>query len=213
MRVAAVMTNLAWPPGAIVLNADDYADAWGSDALAGLHVDLGSGASPAMAADAIDRTLGPRLPLEVETRQQRTLRHYATARDALSRLNQISALVLASAVLAMAAAMGGMIWQRRPSVARLKVHGFSELELWKAMLLESSLLLGTACVVGGAFGLYGQVLLSRALEVVTGFPLIYSTAAVTALGILALVTSVAVTMLALPGWLAVRVGPARGLPV
>jgi len=213
MRVAAVTTNLAWPPGAVVLNADDYVEAWGSDALAGLNIDLASGASPATVASAIGRTLGSELPLKVETQQQRTLRHYATARDALSRLNQISALVLASAVLAMAAAMGGMIWQRRPSVARLKVHGFSELELWKAMLLESSLLLGTACLVGGAFGLYGQVLLSRALAAVTGFPLIYSTAAVTALGILALVTSVAVAMLALPGWLAVRVRPARGLPV
>jgi putative ABC transport system permease protein len=213
MRVAAVTTNLAWPPGAVVLNADDFAEAWGSDEMAGLNIDLADGASPAALSTAIGQALGPGLPLKVETRQQRTLRHYATARDALSRLNQISALVLASAVLAMAAAMGGMIWQRRPSVARLKVHGFSELELWKAMLLESSLLLGTACLVGGIFGLYGQVLLSRALEAVTGFPLIYNTAAVTALGILALVTSVAVAMLALPGWLAVRVRPARGLPV
>ena len=212
LRVAAVTTNLAWPPGAVVLNADDYAHAWGSRELAGLNVALAPGTSPPMAAKAIERALGPELPLHVETKHERTERHYATARDALSRLNQISALVLASAVLAMAAAMGGMIWQRRPSVARLKVHGFSELELWKAMLLESGLLLGTACLVGGAFGLYGQVLLSRALEAVTGFPLIYNTAAVTALGILALVTVVAMAMLAVPGWLAVRVQPARGLP-
>jgi putative ABC transport system permease protein len=212
MRIAAVTSNLAWPPGAVVLNADDYREAWGSDAVAGLNIEIASGASPAVVARGVRRALGPNLPLSVETQQQRTLRHYATARNALSRLNQISALVLASAVLAMAAAMGGMIWQRRPSVARLKVHGFSEIELWNAMLLESGLLLGTACLVGGAFGLLGQVLLSRALEVVTGFPLIYTTAAVSALGILALVTSVAVAMLALPGWLAVRVRPARGLP-
>ena len=29
-RVAAISTNIGWAPGAIVMNADDYARAWGS---------------------------------------------------------------------------------------------------------------------------------------------------------------------------------------
>ena len=106
--------------------------------------------------------------------------------------------------------MGGMIWQRRPTLARLKVQGFSERELWRALLLESGLFLGTGCLVGAVFGLFGQVLLSRALETITGFPVLYSTAGVVAVTILAVVTAIALAMLALPGWLAVRVRAAPG---
>ncbi|MEX1140953.1 MAG: FtsX-like permease family protein [Thermoleophilaceae bacterium] len=121
-------------------------------------------------------------------------------------------LVLIAAVLAMAIAMGGMIWQRRPTMAARKVHGYSESKLWRALLLESGVLLGTGCLSGAAFGLYGQILLSRALETITGFPVSYSAAALPAAAILALVTTIAVAMLALPGWLAVRVRPVPGVP-
>lgn len=211
-RVAAVTTNLAWPPGAMVLNADDFARAWGTGAQSGLLVSLEPGVTAAEGATVVERALPASLPLTVETAHERTLRHYATARDALARLRQISALVLLSAALAMAVAMGGMIWQRRRTLAALKVHGYPEAELWRALLLESSLLLGSGCLVGAAFGLAGQALMTRALESITGFPVLYATAALTAVGILALVTVVAVAMLALPGWLAVRVRPSPGAP-
>ncbi len=212
LRVAAISTNLGWPPGAIVLNADDYARAWGSEAPSALQLGLVPGASAARVAAAVRRMLGPALPAKVETRAQRTAMHFTASRQGLERLTQISILVLVSAMLAMAAAMGGMIWQRRPSLAALKVHGYPEAELWRALLLESGLLLGAGCLVGAVFGLYGQVLLSRALETITGFPVFYSAAGLVALAILALVTLVAVAMLAVPGWLAVRVAPSPGGP-
>ncbi|HEX2070726.1 MAG TPA: ABC transporter permease [Thermoleophilaceae bacterium] len=204
-RVAAVTTNLGWPPGAIVLNADDYAAAWDTTQLSALHVDVVPGVSSAKVAKAIGRVLGPRTPMLVETARQRTERHYALTRDGLSRLTQISALVLIAAALAMVATMGGMIWQRRPILAALKVHGYSQRELWSALVIESALLLGTACLAGAAFGLYGQVLLSRALETITGFPVFYATAGLTATLVLAVITAVAVAMIAVPGWLAARV--------
>ena len=210
VRLAGISTNLGWPPGAIVLNAEDYARAWGTDAPSALQIDTDPAASPTAVARAIERTLGPTLPLRVETRRQRMDRHYAASRAGLSRLTQISALVLISAILAMAAAMGGMIWQRRPTIARFKVDGFPEPELWRALLLESSLLLGTGCLIGAAFGLYGQILLSRALQAITGFPVVYTAAGIGALLILAVVTTVAVAMLAIPGYLAVRVRPSPG---
>jgi putative ABC transport system permease protein len=207
-RVAAITTNLGWPPGAIVLNADDYAKAWGSEAASALHVGLEPGAAPREVAASLRRGLGD-IPMRVETQAERVDRHYALTREGLSRMTQISILVLIAAILAMAATMGGMIWQRRKTFAALKVQGFSEGELWSALLLESVILLGTASLAGAAFGLYGQVLLSQALEVITGFPVFYSTAAVVAVTILAIATVVAVTMLAIPGWLAVRVRPQR----
>jgi putative ABC transport system permease protein len=211
MRVAAITTNLGWPPGAVVLNADDYAAAWDSLAASALHVDVAPGASTAGVVEAVARALGPGVPLRVETRADRVERHFAAARQGLSRLTQISSLVLISAVLAMATAMAGMIWQRRPTVARLKVHGYSERELWGALMMESGILLGAGCLAGAVFGLFGQLLLSRALETITGFPVFYAAAGLTALAVLALVTAVAMAMLAIPGWLAVRVRAAPGL--
>jgi hypothetical protein len=44
----------------------------------------------------------------------------------------------------------------------------------------------------------------------TDFPVLYATAGVAAVGTLLLVTVVAVAMIAVPGWLAVRVRPTPG---
>ena len=158
---------------------------------------------------AIKRDLGPESPMRVETQAARIDRHYALTREGLSRLTQISVLVLISAILAMVVTMGGMIWQRRRTFAAMKVQGCSQRELWSALIVESTVLLGTASLAGAVFGLYGQVLLSRALEAITGFPVFYSTGALVALGVLGVATLVAVTMLAIPGWLAVRVRAQR----
>jgi len=69
-------------------------------------------------------------------------------RQGLSRLTQITAVVLIAAILAMAAAMGALIWQRRPRLASIKVDGFDRGELWRALLLETVLLLGVGCSIG-----------------------------------------------------------------
>ena len=42
-RVAALITNLGWPPGAIILNPEDYARAWGSTDPSAYNVVLASG--------------------------------------------------------------------------------------------------------------------------------------------------------------------------
>ena len=63
----------------------------------------------------------------------------------------------------MAAAIGAMVWQRRPRLAKLKLEGLAARELWRTILLESLLLLGVGCLTGRSFGLYGQQLADRAL--------------------------------------------------
>ena len=152
--------------------------------------------------------LGPKTPLMVQSAHQREQAYRSTQRQGLSRLRDIAALVLVAAALAMAAAMGAMIWQRRPRLAGMKVDGFDEGELWRALLCESALLLGAGCSIGAAFGLYGQLLLSHALVSVTGFPVISAIGVVNAIGIFALVTTIAVAIVALPGYLAAQVKPA-----
>jgi putative ABC transport system permease protein len=208
LRVAGLSTNAGWPPGAIMLNADDYARAWNSQAASAYNVILAPGTNAQAARREIVRALGPGSGLVVETAPQRQERQRATSRQGLSRLTQISTLVLIAAIFATATAMCAMIWQRRPRVADMKVDGFGRGVLWRALLCETALLLGAGCSIGALFGLYGQLLLSHALASVTGFPVVLSIGAPVALISLAVVTMLAVSIVALPGYLAVRVRPA-----
>jgi putative ABC transport system permease protein len=211
LRVAALSTNLGWPPGAVMLNADDYARAWGNGDPSAYQLELAPGASPATVRGEARRAIGTHSGLRVETMTERERLHYATAAQGVQRLTQIRSLVLIAAVLAMAAAMGAMIWQRRARLADMKVDGFSRSVLWRALLWESTILLGLGCALGAAFGAFGQLLLSRALSVVTGFPVIESSPVPTAIGNFLLITAVAVAIVAVPGFVAARVRPSVGL--
>jgi putative ABC transport system permease protein len=206
LRVAALSTNLGWPPGAVVLNDDDYARGWGSTAASAYQLALSPTASPERVSAAARQALGGAdSPLVVETAREREQRHYASTRDALARLTQIRTLVLGAAVLAMAAALIGLIWQRRPRLARLKVDGFSDAEVRRALIVEALVLVGGGALLGAVLGLYGQVLLDRALSTITGFPVFVSVGVVGAIVGAGLVTAGAVLIVSVPGTVAARV--------
>ncbi len=212
LRVAGLSTNVGWPPGAIVMSASDYTRAWPGEGVSAYGIALRAGVSPRAGRRQIQRALAVSgAGLTVETRSEREQRLRATSRQGLSRLTQITSLVLIAAILAMATAMGSMIWQRRPLLADMKVDGFAQGVLWRSLLVESGLLLGVGCSIGALFGLCGQLLLSHALAVVTGFPVVFSVGALVAIGSLLAVTSVAVAIVALPGYLAARVRAAIAL--
>jgi putative ABC transport system permease protein len=204
-RVAALSTNVGWPAGAIFLNAGDYARAWASPQASALNIDLRPGVSPARGSAEVRRALGPHSGLSVQTAGQRERQWRASSREGLSRLSQITLLVLIAAVLAMAGAIAAMVWQRRPQLAYLKRQGYRRGVLWRALLCESVVLLGAGCSIGAVFGLYGQLLLSHALADVTGFPVVFSVQALVALWSIALVSLAAATIVAVPGYLAARV--------
>jgi putative ABC transport system permease protein len=206
LRVAALSTNLGWPPGAVILDADDYARGWDSTAASAYQLTVSPGASPAPVSAVAQKALGgERSPLTVETAHEREQRHYASTRDALARLTQIRTLILVAAVLAMAAALIGLIWQRRPRLARLKIDGFSDAELRRALVIEALVLVGGGAFLGAALGLYGQVLLDRALGTITGFPVFVSVGVAGAAVGAALVTVAAVAIVSVPGTVAARV--------
>ncbi|MFZ1154509.1 MAG: FtsX-like permease family protein [Solirubrobacteraceae bacterium] len=207
-RLAAITTNFGWPPGAVILNASDYARAWGSIDASAYEIQVSQGQSAVAVQREIQERLGPQAPLMVQSAYQREQVYRTTQRQGLSRLSQIAALVLIAAALAMAAAMGAMIWQRRPRLAGMKVDGFDQGELWRALLCESALLLGAGCSIGAVFGLYGQLLLSHALVSVTGFPVVFAIGVPIAIVIFAIVTVIAVVVAALPGYFATQVKPA-----
>jgi putative ABC transport system permease protein len=193
------------------MNATDFASAWGSTDASAYNVLLAPGVSQAQGASEIRRALGPSSGLTVETAEQHAAQQRALSRQGLERLTQIATLILLAAVLAMAAAMGNMVWQRRPRLAKLKLEGFPRAELWRTILLESLLLLGVGCLSGAVFGLYGQQLLDRALANVINFPVVYSFGVLVAVTSLALVTAAAVAIVAIPGYLAAGVSPAVAL--
>ncbi len=211
VRVAALSTNIGWAPGVVIMSAPEYARAWGSTDASAYNVLLDPGTSPAQASREIARVLGPSSGLSAQTAQAHAVEQNALSRQGLARLTQIATLILAVAVLAMAAAIGNMLWQRRPRLAKLKLEGFPRSELWRTILLESVLLLAVGAAAGAALGLYGQQLLDRALANVVNFPVVYSIAALSALSSVAIVTVTAVAIIAIPGYLAAGVPPAVAL--
>jgi putative ABC transport system permease protein len=212
-RVAALSTNIGWAPGAIVMNAGDYARAWGSGDASAYSILLARNFSPTRAVGEIEHILGPptRSGLTVQTASQHVAQQRALDRAALTRLTQIATLIPIFAVLAMAAAMGAMVWQRRPRLAKLRLEGLARAEVWHTILLESLLLLSVGCVSGAIFGLYGQQLADRALARVIDFPVVYSIAPLTTIGSITLVTAAALAILAIPGYLAASVPAALAL--
>jgi putative ABC transport system permease protein len=210
-RVSALSTNMGWPPGAVIINAEDYAHAWGSEDVSAVQATLAPGVSLAEGHRALRAALGAETGLVVQTSAARESDQRAASREGLTRLTQIAALVLVSAMIAMAAAMAGMIWQRRAFLAAMKVEGYSTSELWRSLLLEAGVLMGAGCLVGAAFGLLGQSLLSRALTAVTGFPVVYSVAVVGALLSCVAVTAIAVAIVAAFGHRAARITAEVGL--
>ncbi len=207
LRVAALSTNFGWPPGAIVLNAEDYARAWSSTDLSAYNVMLAPGARAPRVAREIERTLGPASGLIVQTARERERSQRAASHQGLVRLAQIALLVLVTGVLAMAISMGAVVWQRRERFARMRLQGLPRGVLWLALIWESVLLLGSGCAIGAAFGVYGQLLLSRALLTSTGFPVLSSARIPVAAGSFLIVTAVAATAVTILGYWATGVRP------
>jgi putative ABC transport system permease protein len=211
LRLAAISTNIGWAPGALIVNAGEYARAWQNEQPSAYNVLLAPGVSARQGLGEVRRALGPGSGLTVQSGEQHAQRQRTLTREGLVRLTQIATLILAVAVLAMAAAMGSMIWQRRPRLAKLKLEGFNLAELWATLLLESLILLLVGCLTGALLGLLGQQLLDRALASIVNYPVSHSVAVPTALESLALVTVAATLIVAIPGNLAARVGAGLAL--
>jgi putative ABC transport system permease protein len=206
-RVAALSTNVGWSPGAVIMSSADYAKAWESSDASAYNIDLRSGVSPARGVAEVRRALGPHSGLTVQSAREREDEWGAGSRQGLSRLSQISTLVLIAAALAMAMAMSAMIWQRRQQLAYDERQGYPQSVLWRALIYESGLLLVAGCAIGATFGLYGQLLLSHALVSVTGFPVVFTVGFLVALRTVALVSVAAAAIVAVPGYFATDVRP------
>ncbi len=205
LRVAALTTNLGWPPGALILSSAAYARGWASSEPSAYAIQTAPGVAPEAVRDGVRRALASMPGLAVETTEEREQRHYVIAAQGLSRLTQIRILVLIAAILAMIGAMGAAIWQRRDLIAFIKVQGYEEGVLRRWLLFEAAILLVAGCSIGAVFGLYAQLLGSHFLAAVTGFPIVFAVEGLAAISSFALVSVIALAVVALPGYLIVRV--------
>lgn len=211
-RLAGLSTNGGWPPGAIVINSEDYAAAWGSNAASALNIQVAAGRSPGEARAQVAAVLGPKSGLTVQTAMEREAQWTRISHQGLARLTQISVLVSIAAILAMAGVMTSLIWQRRERIAYLKRTGNRRGLLWRSLFFESAVLLGSGCLIGAVFGLYGQLVISHALATVTGFPITINVGALIAIFSFTIVSATALAIVAAPGYLAVRIKPTMVKP-
>jgi putative ABC transport system permease protein len=204
-RVAAITTNSGWPAGTITLSGVDYERWWHTTEAAAIEVDLRPGVGASAGVRAVRAALGPQTRLSVQTSAASASAADASARQGLRTLGQISTLLLIAAALAVAAALSATVWQRRARLASLKIQGYHPGQLWRGLLLESGVMLGIGSSVGAIVGIYGHTLAARWLTITTGFPVPFSIGAAQVLLTLALITAIALAVVALPGLAAARV--------
>lgn len=211
LRIAAITTNSGWPAGTITLSSADYSRWWNTTEAAALEVDLRPGVGAATGERAIRAVLGPHTGLSVRTTAESAAEADASARQGLRTLGQISTLLLIAAALAVAAALSATVWQRRTRLASLKIQGYDPVQLWRGLLLESGVMLGVGSTVGALVGVYGHALAGHWLTITTGFPAPFSIGVAQVFLTLALITVIALAVIALPGLAAARVSPSVSL--
>jgi putative ABC transport system permease protein len=207
LRVAAITTNLGWPAGAVTFSNADYVRGWGTTDPSALEVDLRPGVTSIAGKRAVQAALGGESGLLVQTVGEREAQANGDLRQGLSSLGQISVLLLVTGALAVAASLSAAIWQRRARLAAMKTWGYDHGQLWRSLLLESSIVLAIGCVDGAILGIYGHALADRWLRLTTDFPAPFSIGGPQVLLTLALVAGIALAVVALPGFSAARVSP------
>lgn len=206
-RVAATTTNLAWSPGVVFVGAGDYRSLWKSRLPTALGVSVAAGARVARVRAEVQRALGPDSGLTAVSSAQREREIDALTSEGLGQLGEISTMLLIAAILAMAAALTSSIWQRRTSLAALRLSGVRPRRLRAILAVEAALMLSAGCLTGVLAGVYGQLVIDAYLEHVTGFPVIGLGASLRPLEMLALVGTLVMGIVLTPAWLASRVSP------
>jgi putative ABC transport system permease protein len=205
MRVAALTTNFGWTPGAVVMSAADYAQAWDTKQVMALLVKTQAGADSRVMRGEVERALSPGNGLEVLSARERETEINGVAREGLAQLATISTLLIVASILAMAAALASAIWQRRSALAAFKLSGVKPARLRRLLLLESALTLSVGAVTGAAWGIYGQVALDGYLTNTTGFPVMRLGESWRPAEIVVFVVIVSLAISAAPAWFASRV--------
>ena len=210
LRIAATTTNFAWLTGVIFMSTTDYSRLWPSSTPTALGIEVAKGVSPARVEGELARQLADS-GLEVSSQLARQGKIEASAREGLGQLQEISTLLEIAAIFAMVAALTSAIWQRRTSLAGLRLSGGRPARLRRILFVESALMLSAGCLTGAVAGIYGQAVVDGDLRRVTGFPVASAAVSARPLEVFALVVAVALAIMTIPGWFASRVSPGLAL--
>ncbi|HXP99277.1 MAG TPA: FtsX-like permease family protein [Solirubrobacteraceae bacterium] len=210
-KLAATTTNFGWTSGVVLMSVNDYTRFWATSEPSALGIDLARGTPVGLALRDINTALGPNSGLEALTAHTRAERFDAIAGEGLKQLQEISTLLVATAILAMAAALGSSIWQKRRALAELRLDGAPRRQLQLVLFLESALILSAGCLSGAIAGVYGQVVIDGYLQHVSGFPVASVATGQHPIEIFALLITAVLLIVALPGWFASRVPAALAL--
>lgn len=211
LKIAATTTNFGWSPGAIAMSAADYSRGWETTAPTALGVDLAPGANVPRVERRIEVAAGPHSGLEVLSAHAREARIDASASEGLGQLEEISTLLVLAAILAMIAALGSNIWQRRISLSGLRLEGSRPDRLRRILGIEAALILSAGCLTGAVAGVYGQLVIDGYLRHVTAFPVAGIATGGRPLEIVVLVLVAVLAAVTMPGWWASRVSPTLAL--
>src|SRR5579875_2871551 len=210
-RVAALITNLAWPGGALLMNSTDADRLRGTDNPTALLVRLAPGADAKLTQHRITRLLGPNSGLEVLTARAWLDRGLSLVGEGLGQLKWISVMLVVAAILAMGAALSADLWLQRPWFADLRLDRVPDYRLRRIMLMKCALMLSAGCIMGSLAGIYGQVILDAYLKHVTGFPVIMLASGRQPLETFVIVVAAALALAAVPIWLVSRAPLVLGL--
>ena len=178
----------------------------------GVQLDGGASATAARTARSeIIRALGPSSGLEVLSAGERERQIDSSASEGLGQLADIATLLVAAAILALTAAMGSSIWQRRTALAGLRLEGTTPKRLRRMLAIEVALMLGAGCLTGAILGIYGQLVIDSYLKHVTGFPVAGFATGARPLEIFVAVIASVLAITSIPAWFASRVSPTFAL--
>ena len=209
-KIAAITTNMGWPSGTVGLNTVDYSRYWRTSEPTALSVSLLPGVGPIAGREEVKALLAGQPGLRVQTSSERVAEVERTVHQGLQTLGDISTLLLIVAALALASALSTTIHQRRARLAALQVQGFDHWQLWRSLLLESSVVIGIGCLDGVVLGLFAHVLGDRYLQISSDFPAPFGFGGLQVAFTLLLLVGIALAVIALPGYSAAKVSPRAG---
>lgn len=168
-RLAGLVTNYGWAPGAVGLGSAELVRGFGQRTIAAARLDLAPGVSPEE-AEAVLRSPAEALGVRVETPAGAERRARETARRALGQLRRIAAVLLATAIVAVGGIMLTTVVQQRRQLGVLRAVGLTPSQLRRSVIAEALLALGLGSAAGICGGLIGQHLIIRLLAGSAGYP-------------------------------------------
>ena len=193
-RLAATTANYGWLSGAIVMNGAEHARLWDSSSATQLAVALAPGASIPATKTLIERSLPPGAALAVKSSSERQSEVSAVLGSTLSRLDDITIVVLITTIASVIALMMAAVWQGRARFNSLISIGMGATQFAQLIFYETGITLLGGCVIGVLAGLLGQEEIDGWLARTTGSPVHYSPA--WELALLTLAIALAISLVA-----------------